>query len=86
MGALNDGVHEKHGRIRGVIHARFVIDKEEHPSIVDLTIVEGEDLQERKKALVQGVDAIIALPGTCNHSRVPSRFLLGPFRAYTRRG
>eukprot|EP00953_Heterococcus_sp_UTEX-ZZ885_P038422 19712-Heterococcus_DN1.PRE.2 len=63
MGALNDGLEQQKGRVRGVIHARWVVDKVEHAYIADLVVVEGEDLQERKKALVHGVDAIIALPG-----------------------
>ncbi|KAG5183552.1 hypothetical protein JKP88DRAFT_163887 [Tribonema minus] len=63
MGALNDGVQQANGRVRGVIHAKWVVDQAEHPNIMDLIVVEGDDLQERKKALVHGVDVIIALPG-----------------------
>lgn len=45
MGALNDGVTERCGRVRGVIHEMWVVDKSEHPSIKDLRVVGGEGLQ-----------------------------------------
>jgi hypothetical protein len=45
MGALNDGLEQQKGRVRGVIHARWVVDKVEHAYIADLVVVEGEDLQ-----------------------------------------
>jgi hypothetical protein len=45
MGALNDGVQHMNGHVRGVIHAKWIVDKAEHPYITDLIIVEGDDLQ-----------------------------------------
>lgn len=45
MGALNDGVTERCGRVRGVIHEMWIVDKSEHPGIKDLTVVGGEGLQ-----------------------------------------
>lgn len=45
MGALNDGVTERCGRVRGVIHEMWVVDKCEHPSIKDLRVVGGQGLQ-----------------------------------------
>eukprot|EP00903_Cladosiphon_okamuranus_P020238 g18574.t1 len=63
MGALNNGVVERCGRVRGVIHEMWIVDKEEHPDIKDLHVVGGEGLQERKRVLMDGADCIIALPG-----------------------
>lgn len=63
MGALNDGVTERCGRVRGVIHEMWVVDKCEHPSIKDLRVVGGQGLQERKRVLTEDADCIIALPG-----------------------
>lgn len=45
MGALNDGVTERCGRIRGVIHEMWIVDKSEHPLITDLHVVGGQGLQ-----------------------------------------
>lgn len=47
MGALNNGVVERCGRVRGVIHEMWIVDKSEHPEIKDLQIVGGEGLQVR---------------------------------------
>lgn len=47
MGALNNGVVERCGRVRGVIHEMWIVDKSEHPEIQDLHIVGGEGLQVR---------------------------------------
>ncbi|CAM9298228.1 unnamed protein product [Discosporangium mesarthrocarpum] len=63
MGALNDGIHERNGLSRGVIHEMFIVDKNEHPSIRDMKVVGGDGLQERKRALVEEADCVIALPG-----------------------
>ncbi|CAM9288856.1 unnamed protein product [Scytosiphon promiscuus] len=63
MGALNDGVTERCGRIRGVIHEMWIVDKSEHPDIKDLRVVGGQGLQERKRVLMEGADCIVALPG-----------------------
>ncbi|CAM9807680.1 unnamed protein product [Chrysoparadoxa australica] len=65
MGALNDGLQKAGGKVRGVIHKFWCVDGQEHPYIHpnDLVIVNGEGLQERKRALVDGAHAIICLPG-----------------------
>ncbi|CAM9694273.1 unnamed protein product [Phaeothamnion confervicola] len=63
MGALNDGLAEGNGRVRGVIHKIWVVDRHEHEFIKDMVVVEGEGLQARKKALVEEAEAVIALPG-----------------------
>ncbi|CAM9642925.1 unnamed protein product, partial [Ascophyllum nodosum] len=63
MGALNDGVTERCGRVRGVIHEMWIVDKSEHPNVKDLQVVSGEGLQERKRGLQKNSDCIIALPG-----------------------
>ncbi|CAN0089150.1 unnamed protein product, partial [Heterosigma akashiwo] len=63
MGALNDGVIQSQGKVRGVILNKFVVDNNEHDGIKDLVVVGGNDLQERKAKLVEDADCIIALPG-----------------------
>lgn len=45
MGALNDGVTERCGRVRGVIHEMWIVDKSEHPRVQDLKVVGGYGLQ-----------------------------------------
>lgn len=45
MGALNDGVTERCGRVRGVIHEMWIVDKAEHPKVHDLKVVGGYGLQ-----------------------------------------
>lgn len=45
MGALNNGVTERCGRVRGVIHQMWIVDKSEHPEIKDLRVVGGDGLQ-----------------------------------------
>lgn len=45
MGALNNGIVERCGRVRGVIHEMWIVDKSEHPEIKDLHVVGGEGLQ-----------------------------------------
>ncbi|CAM9700897.1 unnamed protein product [Laminaria digitata] len=63
MGALNNGVTERCGRVRGVIHEMWIVDKQEHPGVTDLEVVGGASLQERKRALMETADCIITLPG-----------------------
>jgi uncharacterized protein (TIGR00730 family) len=77
MGAMNQGLLDTHGNVVGVIHEMFVMegkgsewvegchqvfhrgkDKNAH-----LIIVGGDDLQERKRMLVKGADALVVLPG-----------------------
>ena len=47
MGALNNGVTERCGRVRGVIHEMWIVDKSEHPGVKDLKVVGGGGLQVR---------------------------------------
>lgn len=62
MGAIADTVLNKGGKITGVI-PRFMVEVEwQHPHVADMLIV--ETMAERKQLLIQGVDAIIALPGS----------------------
>jgi len=63
MGALNDGVLECGGEVRGVILRKWIVDGEEHPAIKDLVVVDGDTLQERKMKLLEGCDCVIVLPG-----------------------
>jgi uncharacterized protein (TIGR00730 family) len=61
MGRLADGALAEGGQVIGVI-PRFMKELEwYHRGISE--IVEVEDLHERKRMLVDGVDAVVALPG-----------------------
>lgn len=63
MGALADGALSKSGDVTGVI-PRFMADLEwQHPGIGDMQVV--EDMRERKRRLLTGSDAVVALPGGC---------------------
>ena len=65
MGALNRGCRESGGKIKGVIHTKWCVDG----TAYDLgqygksVQVGGPDLAERKRGLLEGADAVIALPG-----------------------
>lgn len=61
MGALANRYLEKHGHITGIIPEFMVKVEWAHPQVHDLHIV--RDMHERKKKLIQGTDAVIALPG-----------------------
>ena len=61
MGALADGAIANGGRVIGII-PRFMVDMEwANRKISDLIVV--NDMAERKKKMIDGVDAVIALPG-----------------------
>jgi uncharacterized protein (TIGR00730 family) len=61
MGALADGALEAGGQVVGVL-PRFMFDLEwGHRGLSELRLV--DDLHERKRLMVDEVDAIIALPG-----------------------
>ena len=61
MGKLADTVIEKQGDIIGIIPS-FMMDVEwGHKNISKLIVV--NDMHERKKKLIEGIDAIIVLPG-----------------------
>lgn len=72
MASMNRGAHEGDGIIVGVIHELFAVDGSDwfegchdvfnntkHTYIV----AKGNDLQERKKLLVEGADGLVVLPG-----------------------
>lgn len=61
MGALNDAVLKKGGRVKGII-PRFMVDAGWGHSHLTETIV-TETIHERKAAMVKTADAVIALPG-----------------------
>ena len=77
MGAMNQGVLDVDGRVVGVIHEMFVakkgkgkwvegchsVFKQNKNDKTHLMIVGGDDLQERKRMLVKGADALVVLPG-----------------------
>lgn len=75
MGAMNQGVMDVDGKVVGVIHEMFVkkessyvegcheVFKQDRGERVQLVIVGGKDLQERKRKLVEDADALIVLPG-----------------------
>lgn len=61
MGAFADRVLKLNGKITGVI-PNFMVDLEwAHSNVADMILV--EDMHERKKRLIENVDAVIALPG-----------------------
>eukprot|EP00580_Thalassiosira_gravida_P010455 CAMPEP_0201629722 /NCGR_PEP_ID=MMETSP0493-20130528/4295_1 /ASSEMBLY_ACC=CAM_ASM_000838 /TAXON_ID=420259 /ORGANISM="Thalassiosira gravida, Strain GMp14c1" /LENGTH=269 /DNA_ID=CAMNT_0048100763 /DNA_START=111 /DNA_END=917 /DNA_ORIENTATION=- len=71
MEYMNRGAHDNNGHIVGVIHEKFVVDGSDWlgaNSVFDegnrsLVVAKGNDLQERKRLLVEGADAIVVLPG-----------------------
>ncbi|MEE4311348.1 MAG: TIGR00730 family Rossman fold protein, partial [candidate division KSB1 bacterium] len=63
MGALADSALERNGVVVGVI-PRFMVELEwAHPDLAELVVV--EKLHERRERMIEGVDAVIALPGGC---------------------
>ena len=61
MGALADRMIKKKGKISGIIPS-FMLDlKWGHDDISEMIVV--EDLRERKKRMIDNVDAVVALPG-----------------------
>ena len=72
MAAMNRGANDGDGAIVGVIHEAFVVDGsdwfEGAHSVFNSTkhtfiTAKGNDLQERKKLLVQDADGLVVLPG-----------------------
>jgi uncharacterized protein (TIGR00730 family) len=61
MGALADRYIEKGGNIVGIIPEFMVKIEWAHPKVKEMHIV--KDMHERKKKLLEGSDAVIALPG-----------------------
>jgi uncharacterized protein (TIGR00730 family) len=63
MGALADGAITAGGRVIGVI-PRFMYDLEwGHPGLSELVLV--RDMHERKRLMINEVDAVVALAGGC---------------------
>lgn len=63
MGELADGALAGGGKVIGVL-PRFMLELEwNHRGLTELKIV--EDLQERKRLMLEGSVAVIALPGGC---------------------
>lgn len=63
MGALAEGALAEGGRVIGVL-PRFMDDLEwGHERLSELILV--NDLHERKRLMIQEVDAVVALPGGC---------------------
>jgi uncharacterized protein (TIGR00730 family) len=63
MGALADGAMAEGGKVLGVI-PRFMDDLGwGHSGLTEVTMV--DDLHQRKRMMISGVDAVIALPGGC---------------------
>lgn len=48
---MNDAVCKRAGKVRGVIHEMWVVDRKEHPDIKDIRVVGGHGLQVRKTTL-----------------------------------
>lgn len=61
MGALADGMLEKNGKITGIIPSFMVEYGWSNPKITETIVT--HDMRERKKLMIEGVDAIVALPG-----------------------
>lgn len=61
MGALATRILEKGGKVTGII-PDFMIELEwAHTEVSEMIVV--EDMRERKRQLIENVDAVIALPG-----------------------
>jgi uncharacterized protein (TIGR00730 family) len=61
MGALADRIIERRGRITGIIPDFMKALEWAHSEVTELIVV--EDMRERKKRMIENVDAVIALPG-----------------------
>lgn len=63
MGAVADGSLKLGGKVVGVL-PKFMNDLEwGHPGLTELRLV--DDMHERKRVMIEGADAVIALPGGC---------------------
>ncbi|KAL7529317.1 hypothetical protein ACHAWF_002932, partial [Thalassiosira exigua] len=76
MAAMNAGASDGNGTIVGVIHEKFVYEGsdwyegchevfggKEGGGRREIVVARGNDLQERKRLLVEGADALVVLPG-----------------------
>lgn len=65
MGRLADVAMQNNGKVVGII-PRFMMEVEwGHKNITELILV--KDMHERKKRLIENIDAIIVLPGGREH-------------------
>ena len=63
MGALAEGALAEGGRVVGVL-PRFMAELEwGHAGVTELRLV--DDMHERKRTMIQAVDAVVGLPGGC---------------------
>ncbi|HKT12172.1 MAG TPA: TIGR00730 family Rossman fold protein [Terriglobia bacterium] len=63
MNSLAEGVMAERGRLVGVIPEFMVKLEWVNPRLAETIVV--RDMHERKKRMIDGVDAVIALPGGC---------------------
>jgi predicted Rossmann-fold nucleotide-binding protein len=72
MAAMNRGANDSNGHIVGVIHEKFIVDGSDwlegahsvfREGKHEIVVARGNDLQERKRLLVKGADALVVLPG-----------------------
>jgi uncharacterized protein (TIGR00730 family) len=63
MGRLADTILREGGRIVGVMPAFMKAVEFHHPGVAEFHVV--DDMHQRKKMLIDGADAVIALPGGC---------------------
>uniref|UniRef100_A0A7R9Y8D8 Cytokinin riboside 5'-monophosphate phosphoribohydrolase n=1 Tax=Pinguiococcus pyrenoidosus TaxID=172671 RepID=A0A7R9Y8D8_9STRA len=64
MGAMNDGAKSANGQIVAVIHERFVVDSGvAYHDVDEMVVCGGDDLQRRKKMLMDRSDCLIVAPG-----------------------
>ena len=63
MGCLADTALQEGGKVIGILP--HFMDKVEwgHKNLTELILV--KDMHERKRLLIEGVDAVVALPGGC---------------------
>lgn len=61
MGALADRIVARKGKIRGIIPDFMKAFEWAHQEVSEMIVV--EDMRERKKRMIENVDAVVALPG-----------------------
>ncbi len=61
MGALADGAIKNGGRITGILPEFLNTIERAHTGLDDLIVV--NDLHERKRMMIEGVDGVVSLPG-----------------------
>jgi uncharacterized protein (TIGR00730 family) len=61
MGALADRILQRNGKITGIIPDFMKQLEWAHTDVIEMVVV--EDMRERKKRMIENVDAVVALPG-----------------------